>query len=296
MAFDDADNRVYLVPLIDLNGWGNAPTNRRHPQQGASAEIEQSLNEAEKMIAVMADLTDSRFILTPYSGPQCQVDYYQKDMLALYKNVVRAGGELAIHLDNGTTDDSAYQERWMALFLQCKYRLEQSGIAPVAYRSADAAWHPFIQQALAENEIFADYSCFPASNTPSRRALWGHAPLNASYLPENIQAPWRGQPRSNILEIPVGSDGQGGRVENILHIEKSSLDNLTRIWDAIIARAEATAECQIVHCLFHSSSVAVPDWLDRWRRFLDRVPHHQGQFITTADAIALKERFHREFA
>lgn len=292
MTFDDADNRVYLVPLISLC-WPDAMSSAASK---ACASVEQSISELQKLIAEMGDLTDNRFILTPRSGPECRSGYYQGEILALYNNVVRAGGELAIHLDDGMQYQQALQECWMALFLQCKHRLEQSGIAPVAFRSVDYAWRPFIQQCLAENEIFADYSCCPGINEPRRQANWMHAPLTASYLPEDILTPWHQQPRTNILEIPIGSDGRGVKAENILHIEKSDLDNLTRIWDAIVARAEATGECQIVHCLFASTSVAVPDWLDRWRRFLDRVPNHQGQFITTADAIALKERFNRESA
>lgn len=299
MIFNGTDNRVYIVPLIDVNWLVYAPFDPARDFRVDPPDVEQSIKDLEQLMKEMGALTDNKFILTPHSGTYCRTGYYEGDILSLYKNVVRAGGELSVHLHEEIKGVGTRYAEWdhcLSVFRDCKHRLEQAGISPVAYRGGHYAYHPFMNKMLADNEIFADYSCCPGMNYPDREAIWTHASLNASYLPEDIRAPWQGQKRSNVLEIPIGSDGKGAGYENILHIEKSDLENLTRIWDAIVARAEASGECQIVHCLFHTASVGVPEWIDRWRRFLDMVPNRRGQFITTAGAIALKERFSMEAA
>ena len=125
-------------------------------------------------------------------------------------------------------------------------------------------------------------------------AVGAEAALSAGYLPENPRAPWAGQRRTKVLEIPIGSDGLGSRYQNILHIEQSDLDNLTRIWDALVARAEAEGRPQIVHALFHTGSTGKPEWVDRFHRFLDLVPRRRGQFITTSEARLLHDRLSAE--
>jgi peptidoglycan/xylan/chitin deacetylase (PgdA/CDA1 family) len=97
-----------------------------------------------------------------------------------------------------------------------------------------------------------------------------------------------------VLEIPIGSDGAGARYANILHVEQSDLDNLMRIWDVIVARAEAEGRPQVIHCLFHTGSMGRPELVERYRRFLDLVPKRHGQFVTTREAARLHERFDAE--
>jgi hypothetical protein len=99
-----------------------------------------------------------------------------------------------------------------------------------------------------------------------------------------------------VLEIPIGSDGNGAAYRNILHVEQSDLDNLVRILDTIVARAEREERPQLVHCLFHTGSVGRAEWIERYRRFLDLVPKHRGQFVTTAEAKLLQRRFAMEAA
>jgi hypothetical protein len=149
---------------------------------------------------------------------------------------------------------------------------------------------------LEENEIFADYSACPGMSFPEREAIWTEAPLSAALLPDNPRAPWDGQQRSKVLEIPIGSDGLGSAYKNILHVEQSELENLNRVWDAIIARAEDEGRPQIVHCLFHTASVGEPKWFERYRRFLDMVPRRGGQFVTTVEAQEIHARISAELA
>ena len=84
--------------------------------------------------------------------------------------------------------------------------------------------------------------------------------------------------------------------KNILHIEQSELENLQRIWAAILARAEKEQRPQVVHCLFHTGSLGEEKWIDRYRRFLDFVPAHGGVFVTTLEAKAVATALPREAA
>lgn len=294
MAFNADDNRVYLVPLIDVNWLVYAPFDPGRNFRVDPPNVPQSLLDLRQLMGEMRTLTDGKYILTPHSGTYCRSAYYDGEFLDLYKEAVHGGAELAVHLHEEIKGQGTRYAEWdhcLGVFLDCKNRLEAAGITPVAYRGGHYAYHPFMNKMLAEHEIFVDYSCCPTMNKPDREAIWSHASLSADYLPDDVRAPWQGQHRSPIIEIPIGSDGQGAGYANILHVEQSDLDNLTRVWDAIVARAEATGEQQIVHCLFHTASVGVPEWIDRWRRFLDMVPQRKGQFITTAEARALKDRF-----
>ena len=122
---------------------------------------------------------------------------------------ITAAGLLAVADVAGTR--YAEWDHVLAMFLDCKRRLEEVGIHPVAYRGGHYAYHPFMNRMLAENEIFADYSCAPGLNEPTREAIWTEAALSAEYLPENPREPWAGQRRTKVLEIPIGSDGEGAR-------------------------------------------------------------------------------------
>lgn len=287
------DNRVYLVPLIDVNWLVFAPFDPGRDFRVDPPDPAQSVVDTRLINGIMRDLTDGKFILTPHSGTYCRTAYYEGELLEVYREAVAGGGELAVHLHEeikGRGTRYAERDHVTAMFADCRERLEAAGIRPVAYRGGHYAYHPFMNGLLEANEIYADYSCAPGMNYPEREAIWLGADLSASLLPANIRAPWAGQRRSKVLEIPIGSDGQGSAYGNILHVEQSELDNLLRIWDVLVARAEAEDRPQIVHCLFHTASVGRPEWLDRYQRFLEAVPKRHGQFVTTLEARELHDR------
>jgi hypothetical protein len=293
MAFGIDDNRVYLVPLIDVNWLVYAPFDPGRGFRVDPPKVEQSVGETRGLIGEMRELTDGKFILTPHAGTYCRTGYYEGEMLEVYREAVAMGGELAVHLHEEIKGAGTRYGEWdhmLAMFRDCKQRLEAVGIRPVAYRGGHCAYDPFMNRMLAENEIFADYSACPLLDEPGREAVWTEAELTAAYLPENPRAPWAGQRRTQVLEIPIGSDGAGAKYRNFLQVEQSDLENLTRIWDAIVARAETEGRPQIVHCLFHTGSVGDPAWIDRYRRFLGQVPKRRGQFVTTREARLLHER------
>ncbi|MDQ0316866.1 hypothetical protein [Amorphus orientalis] len=294
MAFGPDDNRVYVVPLIDVNWLVYAPFDPGRNFRVDPPNVPQSVLDTRQLIGEMKSMTDGKFILTPHAGTYCRTGYYEGEMLDVYREAVQMGGELSVHLHEeikgeGTRYDEP--EHMAEVFKDCQRRLEDAGIIPVAYRGGHNAYHPLMNELMEAQEVLVDYSCCPGMNKPDREAIWTHASLSADYIPEKPREPWEGQRRTRILEIPIGSDGEGEAYENILHVEMSELDNLERVWAAIVARAEREERSQIVHCLFHTASVGVPEWLERYRRFLDVVPKRHGQFVTTAEARALHDRF-----
>jgi hypothetical protein len=299
MVFGVDDNRVYVVPLIDVNWLVYAPFDPGRDFRVDPPKVEQSVGETRALCREMRDLTDGRLILTPHSGTYCRTGYYEGEMLEVYREAAAHGAEVAVHLHEEIKGQGTRYAEWehvRAVFVDCRQRLEAAGIRPVAYRGGHYAYHPFMNRLLAENDIHADYSCCPGLDQPSREAIWTEAPTTAELLPEDPRAPWAGQKRSSILEIPIGSDGQGSAYRNILHVEQSDLENLTRIWDVLVGRAEAEGRPQIVHCLFHTGSVGREEWIERYRRFLDMVPKRHGQFVTTREAMLLHGRLPTEAA
>lgn len=299
MGLGENENRVYLVPVIDVNWLVYAPFDPGRDFRVDPPDVAQSIKDLRVLSADLRDLADGKYILTPHAGTYCRSGLYEGEILDLYRDAVAGGAEVSVHLHEeikGVGTRYAEPEHMAEMFADCNDRLLSAGLNPVAYRGGHYAYHPLMNDILARHGVLADYSCCPGLNKPDREAIWTEAPLSAALLPQNPRAPWKDQPLTEILEIPIGSDGLGSDYGNILHVEQSELDNLTRVWDTIVARAEAEARPQIVHCLFHTGSVGEPAWLERYRRFLDMVPKRHGQFVTTDEAHQLHGRFSLEAA
>lgn len=296
MAVRSGTAKVYLVPLIDVNWLVYAPFDPGRDFRVDPPNVEQSIVDTRQLNREMRELTGGKFILTPHSGTYCRTGYYEGEMLEVYKEAVAGGGEVSVHLHEEIKGVGTRYDEWdhmQAMFHDCKERLENAGLQAVAYRGGHYAYHPFMNRLLPENGIFVDCSCCPGLQEPTREAIWTHAALNADYLPENPREPAAGQKRSSVLEIPIGSDGEGAKYRNILHVEQSDMENLIRIWDVIVARADKQGGPQIVHCLFHTASVGKPEWLERYRQFLDMVPRRGGEFVTTREAKLIFEGLRR---
>jgi hypothetical protein len=298
MAPGQEESLIYLVPVVDVNWLVYAPFDPGRNFRVDPPNVVQSIKDTSRLNAELRNLVDGKFVLTPHSGTYCRTGYYEGEILDVYGEAMAGGAEIAVHLHEEIKGVGTRYADWdhvSAMFNDCKARLKAFGIHPVAYRGGHYAYHPFMNRLLEENEIYADYSACPGMNYPEREAVWTEAAMSAAYLPENPRAPWAGQHRSNVLEIPIGSDGLGSAYENILHVEQSELDNLTRVWDAIVARAKAEGKSQVVHCLFHTASVGEPKWLERYCRFLEMVPRRHGQFVTTIEAREIHGRLTSEF-
>ena len=285
--------QIYLVPVIDVNWLVFAPFDPGRDFRVDPPKVQQSIGETRRLSRELKDLTGGKFILNPHSGTYCRTGYYEGEMLDVYCEAVADGAEVAIHLHEEIKGAGTLYHDWnhmVAMFQDCKTRLENAGIKPIAYRGGHYAYHPFMNRLLPENDIYIDCSCCPGLYQPTREAIWTNARLSGNYLPMNPREPAKGQPRSAVFEIPIGSDGKGAEYRNILHIEQSEFDNLIRIWDTILDRAQHDNRPQIVHTLFHTGSVGQKEWLDRLRRFFEIVPRRSGMFVTTQEAKAIYDR------
>ena len=291
--------QVYLVPVIDVNWLVYAPFDPGRGFRVDPPKVAQSVEETRNLCRELKGMTGGKFILTPHAGTYCRSGYYEGEMLDVYREAVSLGAELSVHLHEEIKGAGTRYHEWehmQAMFRDCKTRLENVGLDPVAYRGGHYAYHPFMNQLLPENGVHIDLSCCPGLDQPTREAIWTSAELSACYLPADPRAPAAGQPRSSVFEIPIGSDGQGAEYRNILHIEQSELSNLLRIWDTLRQRAERQGRPQIVHTLFHTGSVGQADWLDRLRRFLAAVPERAGRFVNAQEAKALYDQANRRAA
>ncbi|NVO13564.1 MAG: hypothetical protein HXX10_05950 [Rhodoplanes sp.] len=289
MAISSARPDVLLVPLIDVNWLVYAPFDPGRDFRVDPPKVEQSVGETRGLCRLLKDMTGGKYILSPHSGTYCRTGYYDGEMLDVYREAVADGAELSVHLHEEIKGaGTRYMERdhVTAVYLDCKRRLENAGIRPVAYRGGHYAYTPFMNELLPQTGIVIDCSCSPGGNHPDREAIWVHAETTGYYLPMNPRLPAAGQVRSKVFEIPIGCDGEGAAYKNLLHVEQSELYNLQRVWGVIRERARRSGQPQIVHSLFHTGSVGKPEWIERFKRFLAFVPDNGGEFVTTVEAKA----------
>lgn len=289
MAVSSARPDIFLVPLIDVNWLVYAPFDPGRDFRVDPPKVEQSVGETRGLCRLLKDMTGGKYILSPHSGTYCRTGYYDGEMLDVYREAVADGAELSVHLHEEIKGaGTRYMERdhVTAVYLDCKRRLENAGIRPVAYRGGHYAYTSFMNELLPQTGIFIDCSCAPGGNHPDRESIWVHAETTGYYLPMNPRLPAAGQARSKVFEIPIGCDGEGAAYKNLLHVEQSELDNLQRVWGVIRERARRSGQPQIVHSLFHTGSVGKPEWIERFKRFLAWVPDNGGTFVTTVEAKA----------
>jgi len=281
--------QILLVPLLDVNWLVFAPFDPARDHRIDPPDVAKSIGETRSLCRRMRELTGGKYILSPHSGIYCRTGYYEGEMLEVYTEAVADGGELCVHLHEeikGGGVRYGEPDHIEAVFLDCKKRLEAVGVSPVAYRGGHYAYAPFMNRLLEESDIYIDCSCAPGMEYFDREAIWTEAQVSGYYLPENPRGPGAGQAPSKVLEIPIGSDGEGSAYPNILHVEQSDLDNLKRIWGVIRERATRSGQPQIVHSLFHTGSMGQPELVERFLRFLEFVPGNGGTFVTTVEAKA----------
>ena len=285
---DLPDAVVYMVPLIDVNWLTFAPFDPGRDFRIDPPKVEQSIGETRDLCGILKNLTNGKSVLTPHSGTYCRIAYYEGEMVAVYQESVANGGELAIHLHEeikGGGVRFGESDHIRTVFLECKKKYEAAGLSANSYRGGHYAYAGFMNELMEENDIYIDFSCCPGLHEPTREAIWDHALFSGYYLPKDPRGRTDGsEAMSNVFEIPIGSDGLGAKYENILHVEQSELENLQRIWGVIARRAETEGRAQIVHSLFHSGSMGRPEYIERYKRFLNFTARNGGVFVTPSEA------------
>lgn len=282
--------KVYLVPLIDVN-WANfAPSDPAKNYLHDAPPLEQCAVDVEQAVAMLKDLTDGKAVLTIHSGTYCRTGFYEEPFLSLYRRAVAQGAELAVHPHEevaGVGGRLKEQEHVKGVIRERKADLIRAGLPATCYRGGLNAYMNYLTAVLEEEELLIDFSCAPGFNQPKWDAVWAGAPRSAWYLAaENYQRASAG-PRSKVLEIPLGADGLGEAPINYLYTEESDDENLRRVWEAILTQADRAQRPQFVHILYHTSSMGIPKFRDRFASFMTYAASHQGVFVTPAEAKRL---------
>ena len=278
---------ILLVPVVDVNWLVFAPFDPARDFRIDPPNVELSIGETRELGQIMLDLTDGHAVLTPHSGTYCRTGYYEAPMLEVYREWTERGAEVAVHLHEeikGGGVRFGEEAHVREVFKDCHDRLVAGGIVPAAYRGGHNAYAPFMNAVLAEHGIGVDLSCLPGLDKPEREAIWTKGSFSAYALPEDSRLPEGAGEASSIVEVPIGSDGEGTDYRNFLQIEQSDLDNHKRVLRVIRNRAQHDGQAQIVHMLFHTGSMGKPDWVERLLEFLRHVPTEGAAFIGAKDA------------
>ena len=118
----------------------------------------------------------------------------------------------------------------------------------------------------------------PRARRAGPEAIWTDAePIPATTFPRIRASPAAGQKRSARPRDTDRVRRPGSRYRNILHVEQSELDNLLRVWDAIVARAERQGPAA-------DRALPLPHRLGRRGR--------SGSSATAASSTSCRERWH----
>lgn len=287
----DLSAPVYLLPTIDVNWLTFAPFDPARGYRVDPPKIEQSIGESRQLIELMNELTDGKYVITPHSGTYCRDALYEGAFIDIYRAGLDRGAEMAIHLHEeikGAGVRFGEEDHMSEVFANCRGKLEDAGFPLVAYRGGHYAYAPFMNALLEEHDVHIDITCSPGLDQPTREAVWVNAEFSGHYLPRALrEKPEEGCERSTVFEIPMGSDGLGAEYGNVLHIEQSDMENLTRIWSVVSGRASVENRSQFVHCLFHTASMGNEDYVERLKRFLDHATANGGALVTPSEAKQL---------
>lgn len=283
---------VMLVTNVDISWVNFLPLNRERNYLAEPPPLDQCASEVDQVVQEMIDRVDGNFVFNVHSGTYCRTGFYEEPFLSSYRKAVDHGAELAVHTHEeiaGIGTRNLDQEHVTTVILERKGDLVRAGLKPTCFRGGHFAYADYLTPLLEREGLTIDLSSAPGYDQPTWPAVWTGAPRTGHYLCRHDHAASSCQgEESTVFEIPLGWDGLGTSAKNYLWIEESTLDDLCRVWDAIVGRARASAEMQVVHVLFHTYSLGIPDFLERYRRFVDHASRHGAEFVAPSEA---KRRF-----
>lgn len=282
------EGRVYLVPLIDVN-WANfAPLDPKKNYLAERPPIEKCASEVERCVEEMKDFLEGKFVFSVHTGTYCRKAFYEEPFLGFYRKAVAGGAEICVHTHeeragNGTLNQDRNHMR--RVIRDRKRDLMEAGVTPNSYRGGHFAYMEYLTPFLEEEGLLIDLSSAPGVDKPAWDAVWVGAPFSAYYLcPENRSHGECGHPKSRVLEIPLGSDGLGSENINYFYVEESNDESLKGVWKALLGNGEAEGRPQFVHSLFHTSSMSMPEYVDRFRRFIEFARKNGGVLVAPSEA------------
>ncbi|MDJ0933338.1 hypothetical protein [Breoghania sp.] len=68
MSWQDAETRIYVVPVIDVNWLTFAPFDPGRNFKVDPPDVPQSTSDTRHIAGMLRNMTDGKFLLTPHSG------------------------------------------------------------------------------------------------------------------------------------------------------------------------------------------------------------------------------------
>ncbi len=283
-----ADAMVYLVPYMDGNWVGYDPLTAEVGYLLEPVVADQVLGNLETALDVMGRSVGGRFVFGVHTGVYCRELFFRDAALVRYHRLVAGQGELALHpheevVARGPLVTAEHHMR--KIVVDKTHELRKAGLEPTAYRGGYYAYSALLTPILEELGILVDLSAAPGLEVSAWNAAWDQAPPSGYYLcsRDPAHAGCRDAP-SRVFEVPKGWDGRGTDLaRNYLYNERTSLDDMKRVWEAILARAEADGP-QFVYFLCHLHAMGDDQLRARCAGFLEHAVRHGGRAVTPSVA------------
>lgn len=292
---------VYLVPYVDGAWTGYDPLSPEANFSAPRAPLATIENNFRTVCELMGELVEGRFVFAAHTGTYCRDLFYREPMLSGYRQMLAHGGELALHpheevVGEGTLVTSAAHMR--KVITDKAAELREAGLTATAYRGGYGAYSKFVTPVLEEEGIFVELSAAPGRENQLWSSCWREAAPSAYYLCSDD--PFHrdcNDERSPVLEIPMGWDGRGTELDrNYLWNEMASLESMKQTWSAVLERADASGEPQIIHFLSHLFAMEDTELRERCSDFLRFALANGAEAVTPSGAKAVYDRRTAEVA
>lgn len=263
------------------------------------------LKKYGRMREILAAKAGGAAAWTVLTGPICRDRFFEPPFTDFWRALTGDGADLVLHAEEdlygpppGKAPGScSYFDiaHMRPLILEKAETMRKLGIPFAAYRGGYHGFTPEIGAAVKEAGIAIELSCAPEIVWPDKAASWAGAPLSAYYMSGTNPARPAGPEETDALfEIPWAWDAKAPgtsrpRVvgENYIINEFSNLPAMSRVWDAVVARAAQTPEPQIVSMVCHTYTMGQPDYEERLLGILSHVAANGARFVTPRGAKKL---------
>lgn len=236
------------------------------------------------------------------TGPVCRSRFFEAPFLDVWRAAKEAGGDLVLHPEEDLYgpppdkqgDRSSYENiaHMEPIILGKAADMREHGLAFAAYRGGYHGFTPAIGRVVKKAGIPIDLSCAPRIVWPEKAAAWANAPLSAYYMSaETCDQRAASGDSDALFEIPFAWDGTVPGTsrrfvigENYIINEFSNFPAMTRVWDAIIGRRDATNRTQIVSMVCHTFSMGQETFERQLADILSYVVEHGGHPVTPTQA------------
>lgn len=287
--------QAYLIINVDTD-----PDPVSVPQDDASV-----LKKYGLMRQIIKDHADGAGAYSVLTGPICRDRFVTPPFLDFWREVKQDGGNLVLHAEEdlygpppGKTDDRSTYENiahMEPIILDKIAQMRSQGLPFDAYRGGHHGFTPAIGAVLREVGLGIDLACAPGIVWPEKAAAWGNAPLSAYYMSRDVcDRPVEQTDADALFEIPFAWDGVVAGTsrrfvigENYMINEFSTLAAMQKVWDAVVARRDATGKSQFVSMICHTFKIDDPVFATQLKSILGYVRAHQGQLVTPTTAKAI---------